>query len=520
MTPARSPLPDRLGRVADLVQIAGRLSPLTAVLAGGHRVADLRLVESARDHGFVDRIILVGRKDRIAAAVAEAAISVAVDDIVNAEDDEAIAAATVELIQVFGVDLVLEGDVAADVMRRHMLPLAVRPTVSLATLFDAAPIADGRPILLTGAGVAAACSLDRMVDLVRNAVDVARAAMGVRRPRIAILSADGKPSDASSSARIALELAARGWPDALICGPISFDLATDPSAVAGPGLPDVPGVDEVAGRADVLICPGADVAGSLYKTIAAMSKYGEATLASLAVGFPVPYTVLSHADTLETRLASIALCAVYARLGPQEESPATPDSQEERIDRLAQTALDFHDRAAPRPSASIQKETIVMSRADRSRWVFRAHVVDRAGALTSIASAFSNEGVSIDTIVGHGFEPRAGVDGSVVLTFSCSEAEKDKMVRKIKRLSKVIQLEEHPYESQSLRKSALILSARELKPCDVVGETAFLTSELVKKDAHGFTYLLAGSPSDLDPVLERLETAGTVKDVIYSVLSL
>ena len=161
-----------------------------------------------------------------------------------------------------------------------------------------------------------------------------------------------------------------------------------------------------------------------------------------------------------------------------------------------------------------------MNNAESSRWVFRAHVVDRAGALTSIASAFSNEGVSIDTIVGHGFEARAGVDGSVVLTFCGSEADKDKMVRKVRRLSKVKQLEEHPYESQSLRKSAVVLVARELKPCDVVGETAFLTSELVKKDSHGWTYLLAGSPSDLDPVLERLETAGVVKDVIYSVLSL
>lgn len=161
-----------------------------------------------------------------------------------------------------------------------------------------------------------------------------------------------------------------------------------------------------------------------------------------------------------------------------------------------------------------------MSDAERNRWVFRAHVIDRAGALTSIASAFSNEGVSIDTVVGHGFEERAGVDGSVVLTFNCSEADKDKMVRKVKRLSKVKQLEEHPYESQSLRKSALIRTTRELKPQDVVGETAFLTSELVKQDARGRTYLLAGSPSDLDPILERLEIAGVVKDIVYSVLSL
>jgi len=161
-----------------------------------------------------------------------------------------------------------------------------------------------------------------------------------------------------------------------------------------------------------------------------------------------------------------------------------------------------------------------MSEDDRSHWVFRAHVIDRAGALTSIASAFSNEGVSIDTVVGHGFEERAGVDGSVVLTFYCGEQDKDIMVRKVNRLSKVIRLEEHSYESQSLRKSVIILADRELKPRDVVGETAFLTSELVKSDTRGWTYLLAGSPKDLDPVLERLENTGVVKDVVYSVLSL
>ncbi len=161
-----------------------------------------------------------------------------------------------------------------------------------------------------------------------------------------------------------------------------------------------------------------------------------------------------------------------------------------------------------------------MSERGRNHWVLRAHVMDRAGALTSIASAFSNEGVSIDTVVGHGSDAQAGMDGSVVLTFCCSEEDKEKMIRKIKRLSKITRVEEHPYESQSLRKSAMVLTTRELKPKDVVGEKAFLTSEMVKSGASGWTYLLAGSPTDLDPVLERLKTAGVVKDIIYSVLSL
>ena len=170
-----------------------------------------------------------------------------------------------------------------------------------------------------------------------------------------------------------------------------------------------------------------------------------------------------------------------------------------------------------------------MSETEKRHWVFRAHVLDRAGALTSIASAFSNEGISIDTVVGHGLEEHAGVDGSVVMTFWCGEREKDIMVRKVRRLSKVTALEEHPYESQNLRKSAIVTASRRLAPRDVAGEQTFLTCEpvntgppngLSSHDKLCWTYFLAGSPSELDPVLERLETDGVIKDIVYSVLGL
>ncbi len=161
-----------------------------------------------------------------------------------------------------------------------------------------------------------------------------------------------------------------------------------------------------------------------------------------------------------------------------------------------------------------------MSPSEKSHWVFRAHVADRAGALTSIASAFSNEGISIVTVVGHGVEPKAGIDGSVVLTFFCDQHQKDVMVRKVRRLSKVKQLEERPYESQNLRKSAVIRVTRELMPRDVAGETSFLTCERIHSDGHEWTYFLAGSPSELDPVLARLESEGIVNDIVYSLVGL
>jgi len=304
---------ERLETVADLVEIAGRLAPSTVVVPGGDRVGDLRLVESARDHGIIDRIILIGDADRIARAVGEVGIEIDPQNIVAADGDEEVAAATVELINTGDVNIVLKGNISTPILNRHMLPLAVRPTVSLVSIFDAAPIAGGRPMIVTDAGVTTVCNFGRMADLVRNAVDVAHVVMGIDRPRVAILSANEKQISSLPSTWIGARLSERDWPDAVVYGPLSFDLATDPGSVAVKGVPDLPGAREVAGQADVLVCPGIDAANVLYKTITAMIKYGQASLGGITVGFPVPYVILSRADTLGTRLESIALCSIYAQ---------------------------------------------------------------------------------------------------------------------------------------------------------------------------------------------------------------
>ena len=142
-------------------------------------------------------------------------------------------------------------NISTPIINRRMLPLADRSTVSLVTIFDAAPIADGRPIAMTDAGVTTVCNFGRMVHLVENAVDVARAVMGIDRPRVAILSANEKQIPSLASTQIGAELAARDWPNATVYGPLSLDLATAPDSVAIKGLPDTGAAAEVAGQADV-----------------------------------------------------------------------------------------------------------------------------------------------------------------------------------------------------------------------------------------------------------------------------
>ncbi len=302
---------EKLNVVSDLVTFAGQLDPATVLIAGGERLEDIRLVEAARDHGIVKRIILIGREESIQRAVAEAEIAISDGDILSTADDEETAACTVGCIKDGEVDIVLKGNISTPVINRHLLPLAKRSTVSLASVFDAAPIGGGRPMILTDPGVTTNCTFERMVDMIHNALEVAHAVMGIERPRVAVLSANEKQISSLPSTGMGLALAQTSWNDAVVCGPLSFDLATDPGSVAIKGMPDLPGARDVAGRADILVCPGIDAANILYKVIAALAKYGQASIAGITVGFPVPYIILSRADTLEIRLQSIALCSLF-----------------------------------------------------------------------------------------------------------------------------------------------------------------------------------------------------------------
>ncbi len=307
--------------VVDLIDIAGRLTASTVAVVGGDREEDLSLVESARDHGIVDRIILIGRKGRIRRALNKSGVEVDNSDIITADNDEQIAAETVELIKAGAVDIILKGNISTPVLNRALLPLAVRPTVSLVTIFDAAPVRGGTPVILTDAGVTTECTFERMEHIIENAVDVAHAVMKIARPRVAVLSANEKQIPSLESTAMGLKLAQGKWKDAVVCGPLSFDLATDPDSVAIKGMPDCPNAKKVAGRADILVCPGLDSANILYKAISAMTRYGQASLASITMGFAVPYIILSRADTVETRLVSVALCSIYAQRTRPKKQP-------------------------------------------------------------------------------------------------------------------------------------------------------------------------------------------------------
>jgi len=176
---------------------------------------------------------------------------------------------------------------------------------------DGGPGGQGRPqrlMLLTDAGVNIRPTLQRKVEILKNALAVARS-LGIARPRAAMLAATEKVNYPAMPATLAADIIAKmassgEFGDALVAGPLALDLAVSPSAAAMKGM-DNP----VAGQADILCTPDIESGNILYK---ALNSLMNITLASVVVGSRVPVVVPSRGDSEHSKFASIALAAYLA----------------------------------------------------------------------------------------------------------------------------------------------------------------------------------------------------------------
>jgi phosphotransacetylase len=90
---------------------------------------------------------------------------------------------------------------------------------------------------------------------------------------------------------------------ALIDGPLAFDNAISPAAVAAKGI-----VSEVAGEADILVAPDLEAANMIAKQLIYLAG---ADAAGIVLGARVPIILTSRADSRVSRLASCALAQLF-----------------------------------------------------------------------------------------------------------------------------------------------------------------------------------------------------------------
>ena len=242
-------------------------------------------------------------------AAAEAGVSLDGFRIEETEHSHAAAARAVELAACGNVQVLVKGSLHSDELLAAVVSKSggLRTERRISHVYAMDVPAYRKPVIVTDAAINIAPTLEHKRDICQNAVDLMRL-LGRDQPKVAVLAAVetvNATMPATLDAAALTVMAARGQiTGALVDGPLAFDNAISPEAVATKGI-----VSQVAGEADILLVPDLEAGNMLAKQLI---YFAGATAAGLVLGARVPIVLTSRADPLSARIASAALAKLVA----------------------------------------------------------------------------------------------------------------------------------------------------------------------------------------------------------------
>ena len=259
--------------------------------------------------GLAD-VTLVGDENLIAEACKEENVQTSLFTIVHNANEIASVAQAVQMIRDGEADFLMKGLCSTDKFLRAILnkETGLLPPKGTLTHCTTLEIPSYHKLLFVGdVAVIPAPDFKQKQVIMECLVKTAKA-VGVEKPKVAILAATEQvltSQPASVEAAMLSKMVDRGQIKGCIAdGPLALDVAIDMESVQIKGL-----ISPVAGDADCLLFPNIESGNVFYK---ANSKLVPGVKqAGILVGAKVPCVLSSRADSIETKLNSIAIAAMF-----------------------------------------------------------------------------------------------------------------------------------------------------------------------------------------------------------------
>ena len=221
------------------------------------------------------------------------------------------AAYAVQMAREGSIDILMKGHLRTDQLLRPVLDkeygLRNGRLLSDVAFFETRHTGEPRLLGLSDGGITVAPTLEQKKQIILNAIDVLHC-LGMRRPRIAVMSAievvtEAVPSTVDAFALTQMGLAGE-FGNAEVFGPLALDNALWKSAAVIKGVSS-----PVAGNADCLIVPSVEAGNLLGKAIHVLAglEFGH-----VVAGAKVPILIPSRAENAKTKVNTIALGVLYA----------------------------------------------------------------------------------------------------------------------------------------------------------------------------------------------------------------
>ena len=303
-----------------LIKVASKHPPLATAVAHPCDAASLEGAVEAARMGLLQPI-LVGPSARIREVAAKASLDIGAFELVDSQHSHDSAAKAVELVRAGRAEALMKGSLHTDELMGAVVArdTGIRTARRISHCFVMDVPGHSQALIISDAAVNIAPTLEVKVDIVQNAIDLARA-LSTEQVRVAILSAmeTVNPRVPSTLEAAALcKMADRGQiTGGILDGPLALDNAISLDAAAIKHI-----VSPVAGQANVLIVPDLEAGNMLAKSLSFLAG---ADAAGIVLGARVPIILTSRADSQLTRLASCAVAVLFAAAGRASTAAAIP----------------------------------------------------------------------------------------------------------------------------------------------------------------------------------------------------
>jgi phosphate butyryltransferase len=292
-------------------ELRSRGSRKRMVAAWGVDSHTIAAASKAIDLGLAD-VILVGDETLIAKACNEEGVDVQKFTIVHNPNELQAVAQAVQMIREGQGDFLMKGLCSTDKFLRAILnkETGLLPPKGTLTHCTTLEIPSYHKLLFVGdVAVIPAPDIKQKQIIMECLVKTAKA-VGVETPKVALIAATEQvlaSQPATIDAALLAKMAERGQIKGCVAdGPLALDVAIDQESVEIKGL-----VSPVAGDADCLLFPNIESGNVFYK---ANSKLVQGVRqAGILVGAKVPCVLSSRADSIDTKLNSIAIAAMSVK---------------------------------------------------------------------------------------------------------------------------------------------------------------------------------------------------------------
>jgi len=263
----------------------------------------IEAVDRARKSNIAEAV-LVGDERKILKAAAAVNVSLDGTTVIDESDPIRATAAAVSLVSSGEADILMKGYIHTDDFLRGVLnkEYGLRTRSIMSHVFIAEIPALDKLIFVTDGAMNIAPDLEQKAAILLNAVHLANI-FGVMKPMVAVLAAVELLNPAMQATVDAASLGKMAFrrqfvPGCTVDGPFALDNAISPAAakhkkIGGP----------VAGKADILLTPTIEAGNMLAKSLV---YFGHHRLVGLLMGAKAPVVLTSRADTMESKMLSIA----------------------------------------------------------------------------------------------------------------------------------------------------------------------------------------------------------------------